>query len=245
MCGGKALLYVYTDCITIIGFRAAYYVYTCNYKHKCFTLVYILGNKCHTIQFHLFKGVYIQLRFGGILSCQEYTLINPHQKTDGITESLAQAVEDRCGCGFNTSYITDSFLQCFSGNSLKHVTYRAQLVAIANYTTIDLVTIMSEWVTATRGLVVERVSLDINHTCPLVIADSGSPECPEQLEFRSTIPTNTAAPAPPVSYLAGIIVVAVSVLVVVLILIVVIAMVILVVKRKRKATRSKKQVHFL
>ena len=100
---------------------------------------------------------------------------------------------------------------------------------------------MSEWVKETRGLVVERVNLDINHTCPLVIADSGSPECPEQLviEFQPTV-TTIAAPASSVT-----IVIAVTILVVVLILIVVIAMVILVVKRKRKATRSKKQVHFL
>ena len=186
----------------------------------------------------IFIGLYIQLRLGGVLSCQEYTLIDPHQKTDGITDSLAQAVEDRCGCGFNASYITNSFLKCFSEDSPKHVTYRAQLITIVNHTTIDLVTIMSEWVKETRGLVVERVNLDINNTCPLVIADSDSPECPEQLEFRSIYLVPTAPP--PAGFNLTIIVTAVPVLVVVLILIVVIAIVIHAVRRKRKATRSKK-----
>ena len=121
----------------------------------------------------------IQIRFYGILNCREYTISEPKQKTDDITAGLAEGIESLCGCGFNTTFITNTFLQCFNDDSPQHVTYRAVLMETDHTTTVELVSYIKQWTTDTQSLIVHSVRLDINTTCPVVIVDFNSPECSE------------------------------------------------------------------
>ena len=123
----------------------------------------------------------IQLRFNGILSCREYTLLNPIQKLEDISAGLARGIDSEpfCDCGFNTSFISNAFLKCFNENSPQHVTYRAVLSETESATTIQLVTYIEQWIGAVQSLVVQGVSIGINNTCPVVIVDLNSLECPE------------------------------------------------------------------
>ena len=121
----------------------------------------------------------IQIRFNGIPNCRVYTNFATRQKTDDITAGLAQGIESLCGCGFNTTFITNTLLQCFEIDSPQHVTYRAVLMETDHTTTAELVSYIKQWTTDTPSLVVRNVHLDINTTCSVVIVDFNSPECSE------------------------------------------------------------------
>lgn len=69
-------------------------------------------------------------------------------------------------------------------DSPQHVTYRAILSKTNNTSSVELVSYIEQWITATQSIVVESVELNINTTCPLVIRDFSSPECPEAIDRR-------------------------------------------------------------
>ena len=89
-------------------------------------------------------------------------------------------------CGFNTTFIPDTFLQCFNEDSPQHVTYRAVLRETNNATTVQLVSYIKQWIQNTQRVVVQSFALEINTTCPVVIIDFNSPECPEAINVRTT-----------------------------------------------------------
>ena len=128
----------------------------------------------------------IQFRFNGVPDCGQYTLLDPNLKTHDVTTGLVQGVESLCGCGFNTAFISSPSLQCFD-DSPQHVTYRAVLTETNNATTVQIVSYIKQWTASTQSLVVQSVRLGINTTCPTVIIDFNSPECPQA---TSPPPTN-------------------------------------------------------
>ena len=173
----------------------------------------------------------IQLRFNGILNCQEYTTSETSQKTDDITTELVQGVKSLCGCGFNTSFVSNPFLQCFDEDSPKHVTYRAVLVETSQATTVELVSYIKQWIQNTQRVVVQSFRLGINTTCPVVIVDLDSPECPEAIDVRSTSPPPTDPLPSDIGSIIGGVVAGVFVLVVIVAAVIVI--VLLVVRQRR------------
>ena len=80
------------------------------------------------------------------------------------------------------------------------MTYRAVLTETNNATTVQLVSYIKQWTASTQTLVVQSVRLGINTTCPVVIIDFNSPECPEAINVQSTSPpptvTDPIAPLP-------------------------------------------------
>ena len=168
----------------------------------------------------------IQLRFNGILNCQEYTTCETRQKTDDITTELVQGVESLCGCGFDTSFVSNPFLQCFDEDSPKHVTYRAVLVETSQATTVELVSYIKQWIQNTQRVVVQSFALGIDTTCPaVVIVDFNSPECPRAIDVRSTsIPSDIG------SIIGGVVA---GMFVLVVIVAAVIVIVLLVVRQRR------------
>ena len=173
----------------------------------------------------------IQLRFTGVPDCGQYSLLDPNLKTDDITTELVQGVESQCGCGFNISFVSNPFLQCFDEDSPKHVTYRAVLVETSQATTVELVSYIKQWIQNTQRVVVQSFRLGINTTCPVVIADLDSPECPEAIDVRSTSPPPINPLPSDIGSIIGGVVVGVFVLVVVVAAVIVI--VLLVVRQRR------------
>ena len=136
----------------------------------------------------------IQLRLNGILNCRQYTTSETNQKAQDITTRVARGIISRCGCGFNTTFITNSFLKCFYEDSPQHVTYRAMLVETDLITTVQLVSYIEQWAIATQSLVVQSVQLGINTTCPVVIVDlTDSPECPETIGLGKQVTSPTSS----------------------------------------------------
>ena len=170
----------------------------------------------------------IQLRFAGVPDCGQYSLLDPNLKRDDITTGLVQGVEGLCGCGFNTSFVSNPFLQCFDEDSPKHVTYRAVLVETSQATTVELVSYIKQWIQNTQRVVVQSFALGIDTTCPVVIADFNSPECPRAIDVRSTSP-------PPIPGDIGSIIggVVAGVFVLVVIVAAVVVIVLLVVRHRR------------
>ena len=134
--------------------------------------------------FILRAALHIQLRFNGVRDCGQYTLIDPTQKTDDITAGLSIGINNFCRCGFVSASITNAFLRCFNDNSPQHVTYRAILSETGLATTLELLSYIKQWTTATQSLVVQSVQLGTNTTCPVVITDFNSLECPQAIENR-------------------------------------------------------------
>ena len=120
-------------------------------------------------------------------------------KTNDITTGLSNGINNLCSCGLNTSIITNAFLRCFNEDSPQHVTYRAILSETDLITTVELVSYIKQWATATQSLVVQSVQLGINSTCPVVITDFNSRECPQAIENRVIHPTTS----PPASSSSG------------------------------------------
>ncbi len=134
-----------------------------------------------------------------------YTELDADMKTDDITNRLTQGIESQCACGFNSSLILNSFIVCFDA-SPSHVTYRAVLTGPESVSTIQLVRLMEQWVENDPIVVVQRTGLGVTNSCPIVIANLNSPECPEDITNRTTStssPTESAGVVVSVGAVAG------------------------------------------
>ena len=125
------------------------------------------------------------------MNCTAFTQSDTKPKTREITDQLLQAMGNLCRCGFNSSHVSDSFIRCFDA-SPHHVTYRAVLTRTPTVSTVQLVSLITQWLTI-PGILVQSIELSTDRRCPLVIADLDSPECPKSLTTRSQ-PTPNVEP---------------------------------------------------
>ena len=128
--------------------------------------------------FVFFVAMFIQLLLSGIHNCLEYRQNNANGIINDVTTGLVAAIEGRCGCGFTREHISNSFVQCFS-ESPQQITFRAQLNQTSQSSTVKLVSYIEQWIKNPGSLVVQGSLLQLNSTCPLVIADQFvASECP-------------------------------------------------------------------
>ena len=127
--------------------------------------------------------------------------------TVNITNWLSQGVEELCDCGFNSSYLSEEFINCFN-NSLDHVTYRAVLMGTENLSVVNIASLISEWVSEGGIIIVQSTRLELTSSCPVVIADRDSPECPQDITNRPLTTSPTTSPTPPSTIMLNIDVVA-------------------------------------
>ncbi len=146
-------------------------------------------------------------------------------KATDITNRLSQGVE------FSPSLLTDMFINCFDGSS-SHVTYRAVLTGTENVSVVELISLIERWISDTSSIIVQSIGLGLTNTCPVVIADRDSPECPEDITNRTQMaaPTSSIATTSPTEsvvvnvgavagwVVAGVLVIAVLVLIVIVVL---------------------------
>ena len=171
----------------------------------------------------VFIALNIQLRLDGITNCEVYIESGRTAIAGGITTRLSQGVEGLCACGFSPSLLTDEFINCFEGSS-SHVTYRAVLTGSETVSAVELISLIEQWIKDTRSIIVQSTRLGLTNTCPLVITDRDSPECPEDITNRTTATTsptesvvvNVGAVAGWV--VAGVLAIAVLVLIVIVVL---------------------------
>ena len=141
-------------------------------------------------------ALFVQLLLSGIHNCPEYIQNNANGIINDVTTELTKAIQGLCGCGFNHDHISNSFVQCFS-ESPQQITFRAKLNQTSQSSTVDLVLYIEQWITNLGSLVVQGTLLQLNSTCPLVIADQFvASECP--LPLTMVQPT-TETTAPPVN----------------------------------------------
>ena len=103
-----------------------------------------------------------------------------------ITNRLSQ------GVGFSPSLLTEEFIDCFEGSS-SHVTYRAVLTGSENSSVVELISLIEQWIRDTRSIIVQSTRLGLTNTCPVVIADRDSPECPDDITNRTQVATSTSS----------------------------------------------------
>ncbi len=128
------------------------------------------------------SGLIIQLRFGGIRDCSQYTASEMAQKTDDITATLVQGVIASCNCRLNSTFLFNAFLKCFA-DFPQHVTYRATLLSSSDLSTSKVLEYIEKWIHSTPIVIIQNLNLNLNSTCPTVIADFNSLECPVQVPF--------------------------------------------------------------
>ena len=133
-------------------------------------------------------GLHIQLRLIISSNCGGYTQSETAVKTSDITNELSHRVDELCQCGFNTSLISRPFIRCFE-NSPNHVTYRAVLSSSETISALMIFSFIDQWNKETPNIIVQSAGLRINSTCPVIIANPISPECPEDLTNRTLIIT--------------------------------------------------------
>ena len=133
-------------------------------------------------------GLHIQLRLTISSNCGAYTQSETAVKTSDITNKISLGVDELCQCGFNTSLISTPFIRCFE-NSPNHVTYRAVLSSSETISALIIGSFIDRWNKETPSIIVQSAGLPINSTCPVIIANPDSPECPEDLTNRTLIIT--------------------------------------------------------
>ena len=198
----------------------------CNYS--VFIRIHI--NSLLLTVYFCFPALNIQLRLDVITNCEVYIESETMAKASGITTRLSQGVEGLCACGFSPSLLTDEFINCFDGSS-SHVTYRAVLTGTESVSTIQLARLMEQWVENDPIVVVQSAGLSVTNSCPIVIANLNSPECPEDITNRTQVaPTSSIATTSPTEsvvvnvgavaggVVAGVLAIAVLVLIVIVVL---------------------------
>ena len=125
---------------------------------------------------------------------------------------------------------------CFNEDSPQHVTYRAVLRETSQISAVQLVSYIEQWTVDSQRFVVQGVSLGINTTCPLVIADVNGPECPRAIDVRSTSPPYIDPLPSDIGSIIGGVVAGVFVLVVIVAAVIVI--VLLVVRHRRVGSKD-------
>ena len=116
--------------------------------------------------------------------CRQYTSSETAQKTDDITATLVQGVTAVCDCGFNSTFLSNAFLKCFA-DSPQHVTYRATLLSSSDLSTSEVLEYIEKWIHSTPSVIIQNLNLNLNATCPTVIADFNSLECSVQVPFSA------------------------------------------------------------
>ena len=162
----------------------------------------------------------------GITNCELYIDLETTAKASDITTRLSQGVEGLCACGFSPSLLTDEFIDCFEGSS-SHVTYRVVLTGTENVSAVELISLTEQWIKDTRSIIVQSTRLGLTNTCPVVITDRDSPECPEDITNRTTATTSptesvvvNVGPLTVAGWVvAGVLAIAVLVLIVLLVLV--------------------------
>ncbi|XP_064387615.1 uncharacterized protein LOC135335886 isoform X2 [Halichondria panicea] len=145
----------------------------------------IIVNSSYEINF---KSLHIQLRLIISSNCGAYTQSETAVKTSDITNEFSHGVNELCQCGFNTFLISRPFIRCFE-NSPNHVTYRAVLSSSQTISALIIGSFIDQWSKETPSIIVQSAGLRINSTCPVIIANPDSPECPEDLTNRTLIIT--------------------------------------------------------
>ncbi len=171
----------------------------------------------------LLSGMILQLRFGGIHDCRQYSASETTQKADDITTKFVQGVTASCNCGFNSTFLSNAFLKCFA-DSPQHVTYRATLLSSSELSTSELLEYIEKWIRSTQSVIIQNLHLNLNATCSTVIADFNSLECPVQVP--SSAMNNTAV-------IVGSVI---ATIIIILVLIVVFAVVVATTKKHRSTT---------
>ncbi len=154
------------------------------------TYNYVQVTSINPSHFSNLDMIIIQLRFGGIRDCSQYTASETSQKTDDITALLVQGVTTLCTCGFNSTFLSSAFLKCFA-DSPQHVTYRATLLSSSELSTSEVLEYIEKWIRSTSSVIIQNLHLNLNATCPTVIADFNSLECSIQPPYLS--PTDNTA----------------------------------------------------
>ncbi len=106
-------------------------------------------------------------------------------------------------------------------DSPDRVTYRAVITGTESVSVVEIASLIEEWVSKGGSIIVQSTRLGLTNSCPVVIADRDSPECPEDITNRtlSTPPPSTSTSgAVAGGVVAGVLAIAVIVLVIVVIL---------------------------
>ena len=70
------------------------------------------------------------------------------------------------------------------------MTYRAVLTGTETVSAVERISLIEQWIKDTRSIIVQSTRLGLTNTCPVVITDRDSPECPEDITNRTTATTS-------------------------------------------------------
>ncbi|XP_064386204.1 uncharacterized protein LOC135334805 isoform X2 [Halichondria panicea] len=195
----------------------------------------------HTVAAHYtieFMTLNIQLRLDVITNCEVYIESETMAKASGITTRLSQGVEGLCACGFSPSLLTDEFINCFDGSS-SHVTYRAVLTGTETASAVELISLIEQWISDTSSIIVQSTRLGLTNTCPVLITDRDSPECPEDITNRTTATTSpTESVVVNVGAVAGWVVAGVLAIVVLVLIILLVLVMLLLLRLRRSGSKD-------
>lgn len=90
---------------------------------------------------------------------------------------LITNVASICSCSLDSDDLLNSQLQCFD-ESANTVTFRTQLTGTNEASTSELVSALEEWTSLDDSFLVDGVRLSFNTTCPLLVSNFNTEECP-------------------------------------------------------------------
>ena len=98
-----------------------------------------------------------------------------------FTAILQGQVEQCCRCGFTSDHITEGAFQCLGDPD--HVTFRARIRGTETTFSLELITIIEEWIEdPATAVIIKGLGLTLDQNCPIVIGSVNDPGCGSESE---------------------------------------------------------------
>ena len=99
---------------------------------------------------------------------------NSDAKLSDISAALSVPLQQQCGCSLS---VQKSHFSCFGSTDSQMVVFLAEL----SYTAlpgVDMPSLLTSWVTSTPHIIVASTQMQVDPTCPVVIASLKPESCP-------------------------------------------------------------------
>ena len=98
------------------------------------------------------------------------------QVEKAVRAAVAKAVSDLCNCSFPAGFVRPGKLSCRS--TLNQVTYRSVAIGTGNYSSIQIVGFIEQWVQSSSAtILLGPFIMDVDPSCDVHLSSLLEPEC--------------------------------------------------------------------
>ncbi len=116
-------------------------------------------------------------------------------QANAVNNQIFDYLKTTCNCGFTSANIETGFFSC--GQQDHQIIYRAHILGTANYSAIDLVDLLQNWILTNKAYVMlNNFRMQLDPTCSTRLDTLDDPECPIVTQAPATTPMATTQTVP-------------------------------------------------